>query len=201
MLLNLRAIFGLQTPQHSRSRGGSWLWSGVAALLMAISLMVFVEEALADATIATRTAGVRLFDKPNLKSNVLASLDDGVQLTGLEKKGLFWKVRLADGATGFVMITQVDSGTEGTGLRLQSAMRSLLKQRRGDGDAEESVRLRAKNAVMGIRGLDAGDLSEVGNLRPNYRDLEMLESLEVPQQAVDKLASDVLTESMTRSGT
>jgi hypothetical protein len=145
-------------------------------------------------------ATVKVLEKPHPKSAVIETIGLGVQLEAVQRKGLFWEVRTPAGASGFVMMTMVSEGSQQVGLKLQGAMRSLLKEKRGQDDGSEGARSRSKNAVMGIRGLNNGDLSQVGNLRPNYRALEQLEALEVDAQSVERLAREVMDEAARRTG-
>jgi hypothetical protein len=174
----------------------------VARWAVGLGLVGFVgmaQTAWAESSLVTRTDAVRVFEMPHLKAKTLETLAQGSSVAGLEKKGLFWKVKTPKGTTGFVMVTKVGvPGDEGS--KLQGAMRSLLIQRQAADGSGESARLRSKNAVMGIRGLDSDDLSRVGHLRPNYGALSQLESLEVDPRVVDQLAQDVLNEASARSG-
>lgn len=171
------------------------LCSGVP-FIVAFGFVLSSPVALAAEALFAKVGNVSILQRPDLKGPVLAKLEAGAEVTGLEKKGLYWRVKMADGTTGFVMMTLVSTRSAAVGAQLSGAMRSLLKQKR-EGDTEAgAARARSKNAVMGIRGLASEDLSAVGNLRPNTQALELLESWTVPPAAVQDLQAAVLLESI-----
>jgi hypothetical protein len=155
------------------------------------------QVAFAAEALFAKVANVSILSRPDPKGPVLAKLEAGAEVVGLQKKGLYWQVKTADGTTGFVMMTLLSTRSAAVGAQLSGAMRSLLTQKR-EGETEAgTARARSKNAVMGIRGLASEDLSQVGNLRPNTQALEMLESWSVSAASVQELEAAVLAESMT----
>ncbi len=160
-------------------------------------LPLFLSFAFAEELIS-KQANVKVLQAPKLKAKAVAKLKKGTKLEGLAKKGLFWKVKTSDGKEGFVMITKVQSAHQKGAKKLFTAMRSVLNEKKRA--KAGSGRARAKNAVMGIRGLsDGDDLSNVGNLRPNLRALEALEGLEVNPKSLGKIQNSVLKEADERN--
>jgi hypothetical protein len=182
-------------PARHQSTTGSWVtWILAAGLTLSL---LNAEVALAAEALFAKVANVSILSRPDPKGPVLAKLEAGAEVVGLQKKGLYWQVKAADGTTGFVMMTLLSTRSAAVGAQLSGAMRSLLTQKR-EGETEAgTARARSKNAVMGIRGLASEDLSQVGNLRPNTQALEMLESWSVSAASVQELEAAVLAESMT----
>lgn len=180
-------------------------WPGRVALLATVLTVVFLgagTAAEAANVLVVKASGARLLDKPRLQARTLEIMKAGATLSGLERKGLFWKVRAKSGTVGFVVVTGVGGENDSMRQQVQGAMRSLLTTRRASDKRQEaeSSRARATNAVMGIRGLESEDLSEVGLLRPNFGALQELEALEITPQHIESLASAVLAEAEQRSG-
>lgn len=148
--------------------------------------------ALAAENLTAKVDGVAVLMQPKMGSKTVAELKAGDELQGLERRGLFWKVKTADGKSGFVMITKVASGNTAVSAQLSGAMRSILKSKKDE--TASSGRVRTQDAVMGIRGLSNDDLSGVGALRPNLEALAQLESFTVPDRDIEALQSAVLTE-------
>jgi len=167
---------------------------GIAACVLSV---LNAQVALAAETLFAKVANVSILSRPDPKGPVLAKLEAGAEVVGLQKKGLYWQVKAADGTTGFVMMTLLSTRSAAVGAQLSGAMRSLLSQKRDAETEAGTARARSKNAVMGIRGLASEDLSQVGNLRPNTQALEMLESWSVSAASVQELEAAVLAESMT----
>lgn len=149
------------------------------------------------AALVVRADKTPLLSKPRLKAEIRASLGKDTTLEGIEKSGLFWKVRTPDGAEGYVVVSKVHA-PQSSAAKLKSAMRSVLSETQGS--QTDNPRARSKNAVMGIRGLsDGDDLSALNSLRPNLAELEHFESFTVQLDQVEVLQSNVLKEADFRN--
>lgn len=169
--------------------------SGSIKFLPLCALVVF-GNALADALVV-RADNTPLLSEPRLKAETRATLGKDTTLEGIEKSGLFWKVRTPDGAEGYVVVSKVQA-PQSSAAKLKSAMRSALTEKQGS--ADDNPRARSKNAVMGIRGLsDGDDLSSISNLRPNLTELEHFESFTINPDQVEVLQSNVLKEADFRN--
>ena len=59
--------------------------------------------------VKTVTEGVEVRKDADAKAEIIATLKKGENLTATDRKGSYWKVKLADGREGFVPVTSVQS--------------------------------------------------------------------------------------------
>lgn len=85
-------------------------------LIATASLILFSSVSLAAPKIApkptavkTVAEGVEVRKDPDGKAEVIATLKKGENLTALDRKGSYWKVKLPDGREGFVPVTSVQT--------------------------------------------------------------------------------------------
>jgi len=83
-------------------------------VIAAASLVLFSTASIAGSKLApkptavkTVAEGVEVRKDPDGKAEVIATLKKGENLTALDRKGSYWKVKLSDGREGFVPVTSV----------------------------------------------------------------------------------------------
>ncbi len=59
--------------------------------------------------VKTLSDGVEVRKDPDNKAEVLVTLKKGENLTAIDRKGSYWKVKLSDGREGFVPVTSVQT--------------------------------------------------------------------------------------------
>ncbi len=148
--------------------------------------------ALQAAEFAAKKDGVSVLAQAKRDAAVLKELKQGETVEASDREGMYWKVKLPDGKEGFVSALQIErKAQDDSGI--QSALRKSALAARSS--ADEGSASRARSSVMGVRGLDESkDLSQAGNLRPDYRSVYLMEDRVIAPKRVQKLGQDVLEE-------
>jgi len=134
---------------------------------------------------------VKVLEKSQKGAAELGVLKAGEEAEALERAGMFWKVKFK-GKEGYVSILDVNRQADGADTGLSKAIRNAAQESRGQ---DENSGVRARSAVMGVRGLDEGDQSAgAGNASPNLRMVYSMEDLPVAKGEVEKLGEDVFKE-------
>ena len=155
-------------------------------------LSVMIATAATALTVTAKKDGVKVTKEASKSSDVLKTLKKGESLDALERKGLYWQVKVDGDATGFVSILKVKRGSAASG-GIAEAIRAASEEGRADGDNIENTRTRS--AVMGVRGLDeSSETQYAGNAKPNLRLVYQMEDRRVPKKRVQKLESQVMKE-------
>ena len=143
-------------------------------------------------SVSAKKDGVKVTKEAKKSSEVITTLSKGQKLEALERKGLYWQVKLDSGALGFVSILKVKRSADSAG-GIAEAIRAASEEGRAEGDEVENTRTRS--AVMGVRGLDESDETQyAGNAKPNLRLVYQMEDRRVPQKRVQKLEAQVMRE-------
>ena len=135
--------------------------------------------------------GVQVFSEPQKGSTVLTTLKKDESLSENGRKGMYWKVDLKDGKTGYVSVMKVKFKTKDSDTALSSALRDAVRQGRSSDDASN---IRNRSAVMGVRGLDeSNEAAFAGNAKPNPRLIFQMENFVLEESKVEligKLVED-----------
>lgn len=155
-----------------------------------ISAFFLATSAFAGQAVEAKKNGTKVFSEASKKSSVLKTLKKGEQLDTLERKGMYWKVSLS-GKEAFVSVFNVKKITSNSAI--SEALKDAVKQGREEGDG---ANMRARSAVMGVRGLDESESSAfAGNVKPNLRMVYAMEDLLVTSDEIQSLESSVFAES------
>lgn len=144
------------------------------------------------ASLAAKKKKVEVISKPKKGSAVVETLKKGDLMESLGRAGMYWKVKTSGGKVGFVFVTKVKRKST-TGNSLAKAIRAAAKDGREENDDSGSVR--ARSAVMGVRGLDeSGETAFAGNVKPNLRMVYTMEDRRVSRKNIDHLGNMVMKE-------
>jgi hypothetical protein len=147
--------------------------------------------------IEARNNGVKVFSEATNKSSVLKTLKKGDALTSVERKGMFWQVKL-DKGDGYVSVLKVKRSSGGDKGGLVGAIRSVQKESR---ETDDVAGTRSRSAVMGVRGLSEDDNTQfAGNVKPNLRAVYFMEDNFSTSKDVEKLGDMVFNEIEKRAG-
>jgi hypothetical protein len=134
---------------------------------------------------------VKVLQKSQKGAAELGVLKVGEEAEAIERAGMFWKVKFK-GKEGYISILEVNRQADGGDTGLSKAIRNAAQESRGQ---DENSGVRARSAVMGVRGLDEGDQSAgAGTASPNLRMVYSMEDLPVTKSDVEKLGEDVFKE-------
>ncbi len=148
-------------------------------------------QGLLAAPIAAKKDGVPVTAEPKKDATVLLELKKGETLEAEGREGMFWKLRLKDGKTGYVSVLNVQRQS-GEASGLQGALREAALEAREAGEGENT---RSRSAVMGIRGLDeSAETAAVGTLRPDLRAVYRMEDRVIATQRVEAMENLVTKE-------
>jgi hypothetical protein len=163
----------------------------------AIALAAVAEVAFAVGGVTPKgKKEVKVLAEANKSAAQIASLKDGEEAEALERSGMFWKVKLK-GKTGFVSILDVTRSGEGTNSSFAKAIRNAAQESRGQ---DENSGVRARSAVMGVRGLDESDkVGNAGSVQPNTQMVYSMEDLKISQKEIDRVGEMVFDEVETRA--
>ena len=127
------------------------------------------------------------------KSAVVEKLKKGQTVDAGDREGLYWKVNLANGKSGYVLFLHVQAKTGGEeDSTLAQALRNAVKQKR---EEDDPANIRARSTVMGVRGLDeSSEVAFAGNVRPNLRSVYNMEELVIEQELVEQIGEVVSAE-------
>lgn len=163
-----------------------------AFTLLCISALWCLSGFSLAATVEAKKNDVKVYAEPTNKSAVKAQLKKGQKIPSLERKGMFWEVKLQDGQSGYVSVLMV-SRQAGDDSKLSDAIQNIVKDGRSSNDA--STEARSRSTVMGVRGLAASDSSaSAGNTRPNLRAVYDMEDRVVSDNRIQRLGQAVFKE-------
>lgn len=149
------------------------------------------------AEVEPKSSDVTVYADATNKSEAIGSLKTGQRLEAVERKGMFWQVKTADGKVGFVSVLQVKHRADTTS-GLASAINSAVKEGRGGDAVTES---RSRTVVMGVRGLREDDSAgKAGDVRPNLRAVYDMEDKTVSKAKIEDLGDKVFQEIARKSG-
>lgn len=139
----------------------------------------------------------KIYKEATNKSDVVGDLKSGESVESVERKGMFWQIKMKGGETGFVSVLAVKHKADSND-NLAKAIKNAVKQGRADeGDSD----VRQRSAVMGVRGLAEDDSAgNAGKIRPNLRAVFALEDMTVRKKDIEALGADVLSEIEKEAG-
>lgn len=163
--------------------------NSVSNLLICLPFVLVAQMAVSSEVEAKKD--LEIYKEATNKSDVVGTLKSGDSAESVERKGMFWQIKMKSGASGFVSVLSVKHKAESSG-NLAKAIKNVVKQGRADEDDSDS---RQRSAVMGVRGLAADDsASNAGSIRPNLRAVFAMEDHDVRKNEVEALGAEVFAE-------
>ena len=133
--------------------------------------------------------GVKLLTTASKSSAVVKTLKKGEAVEAVDRKGMYWRVKVGD-KEAFVSVLKVKKITNASAI--SEALKDAVKQGREEGDG---ANVRARSAVMGVRGLDeSSEVAFAGNVKPNLRMVYSMEDIIVSSGQIEKLENLVFDE-------
>jgi len=149
------------------------------------------------AHVEAKSEGVKIFSDSSKKSSVVKTLKKGDVLESIERQGMFWQVKMTDGAKGYVSILKVKRKAVEEEGGLVDAIREAAKEGRENEDGNG----RQRSAVMGVRGLAQDENTEfAGNVKPNLRAVYFMEDEFVNEAQIESLGNKVFAEIEKKAG-
>ena len=131
-----------------------------------------------------------IYESNNRKSEEVGKLQYGKKIDAIERKGMYWKVNF-NKKEAYISVRKVKIVKSDNSGVLNLITEEIQKSQNKD----DSSMVRARSAVMGVRGLDEGrDIEFVGNVRPNLRLVYNMEGLVVSKSDIISLQSLVENE-------
>jgi hypothetical protein len=156
---------------------------GMVAVVLGFGLTAHAAE------LSAKKDGVAILAQAKRDAAVLKELKQGESVEASDREGMYWKVTLPNGTQGFVSALQMERKAQ-EDSSIQSELRKSALAARSS--ADEGSAARARSSVMGVRGLDESkDLSQAGNLRPDYRSVYSMEDRSVPPSRIQKLGLEI----------
>lgn len=160
-------------------------------VLTLIVFMSFIPALYAKGKVAAKSNGVEVYAEAKKDASVLQKLKKDELLDSLERKGMYWEVKTADGKQGFVSVMKVKLMPQNA-KGINSMLKNAVQEAR---EANEINSGRTRSTVMGVRGLDENsEVQFAGNMRPNMRLVYKMEDLDVPQKRLDALQAKITRE-------
>lgn len=161
----------------------------VSNLLICLPLLLMAQTAVSSEVEAKKDLDI--YKEATNKSEVVGKLKTGDSAESVERKGMFWQIKLKSGETGFVSVLSVKHNADVNG-NLAKAIKNVVKQGRADDDDTDS---RQRSAVMGVRGLAADDsAANAGSIRPNMRAVFAMEDHDLRKKEMEALGAEVFAE-------
>ena len=158
--------------------------------IAASAIFFFSSAAFGEHLLEAKKDGVKVYQKASKKSDVVRTMKKGERIESSSRKGMYWQVNLSENSSSFVSVFKVKKVKQTSAIN--EALQDAVIQGRKDGD-EENVR--ARSAVMGVRGLDeSGTVQEAGNVKPNMRLVYVMEDLYIPRTEILTLEAEVMAE-------
>lgn len=174
--------------QFQRILAGRW-----SLLAICISFVLGAASPSFAGKVQAKKRVVKVYEKASKKSAVLKKFKKGATMETVERKGMYWQVKLDGDKLGFVSVMSVKRKTGGQDSDLSSALRSAAQKGRRDGG--DSSNMRARSAVMGVRGLDeSSETAFAGNVKPNLRMVYNMENIHVNDKQIRALEKMVARE-------
>lgn len=152
----------------------------IGALLAGVSSPAIALE------VAAKSDGVSVYRDANKNSEEIGVLKKDQAVEAIERKSLYWHVKLPGGQKGYVMFTKVNR-LEGSSSNLAQAIKDAAHDSR---DMDDVKSVRSRSAVMGVRGLSEGEQSAAaGNVRPNLRMVYQMEDRKVEEKSVAHISN------------
>jgi len=156
---------------------------------LAIFSLGFSGAVYAGKFVKAKKDGVKVYAEASKKADVLTTLTKGQSLDASERKGMYWQVKVS-GKLAFVSVFKVKKVNKSSAIA--EALKDAVKQGREEGDG---ANVRARSAVMGVRGLDESDSSSfAGNVKPNLRMVYAMEDLLVGSDQLSLHENSVFNE-------
>lgn len=153
--------------------------------------LCFSMSALGAQLVEAKQDGVKVLKDASKGAGEVGTLNKGQTAEALDRKGMYWRVKLSGGQEGFVSFTAVNRKA-GEASALSEAISAAAKDSR-DMDGTKSARTRS--AVMGVRGLDeSAETGSAGNVSPNLRMVYAMEDRVISKKRIEKLNELVQTE-------
>ncbi len=158
-----------------------------------LSLSLFVASGAAfSAQVSAKKDGTQIMSEPKKGGSIVKELKKGETIESSDRAGMFWKVKTADGISGYVSVMAVQREVENDS-GIQNALHDAAMKARNSSESGETTR--ARSAVMGVRGLNENnELAEIGTLRPDLRAVYHMEDRPLSGKRVDKIEELVLRE-------
>ena len=161
-------------------------------MVLSLACWFFGASAFGQSMVVAKKDSVTVTAEPSKDGKVLKSLAKGTPMEALERKGMFWKVKV-DGVEGFVSVMSVERQQGGEGGSIAKAIQNAAAEGREKEDASNGQR--ARSAVMGVRGLDeTEETAGAGNVKPNLRMVYLMEDRMVSTKKLKSLEDMVMKE-------
>ena len=161
----------------------NWLYFVLMAALL-------IPSGLYASVLTAKRDKVSVFEKPSKKANVLKVLKKGDEIEAMERKGMYWRVKV-EKAEGYVSVLKVKRKPAGVNS-LSKAIRAAAQQARSE---DGVTKARARSAVMGVRGLsDSDTVSSAGNVSPNTRIIYEMEDRNTSEKDLEDLGNLIYAE-------
>ncbi|MBP9707572.1 MAG: hypothetical protein KBD78_08000 [Oligoflexales bacterium] len=153
---------------------------------------IFLGSNLFASTLSIKKDGVELLSEPKKGANVVQTLKKDEELIAVERKGMYWQVKLPDNkTTGYVSVlsaTHKPDQKEGISGLLNAAVK--------EGRAENEVNsTRTRSTVMGVRGLDdTSQTAFAGSVKPNMKLVYAMEDFAVADDRLAKHTEAIMKE-------
>ena len=135
---------------------------------------------------------VKVLEKPSRSAKVISQIMSGLSIVGQERKGMYWRVKLKNGAQGYISMMRVKRSVSTTGSTLAEAIRNAAEKSRGD---DPKTGVRSRSAVMGVRGLnESNDVANAGSVSPNLRMVYAMEDMKIASKDIERLNELVFSE-------
>jgi hypothetical protein len=146
----------------------------------------------AGTTLAAKANGVKVLSEPKNDASEIAALKQGDTVEGIERQGMYWKVKTKQGKQGFISFSKVSRQADGESNSLAKAIRDAAKDSR---DVDGVKGTRSRSAVMGVRGLDTSEeTASAGSVKPNLRMVYSMEDRIPTNEQVAQLGNLVQQE-------
>ncbi len=159
-------------------------------MISVLAAMTFAVTAMS-ATIAAKKDGVKVFDRPSKRANVILKLKKGQALEASERSGMYWRVQVEDSKTGYVAFMKVRRKASSSSA-LSNAIKDAAHKSR---DMDGVKTARSRSAVMGVRGLDeSSETAYAGNTTPNLRMVYAMEDRQVSAKKIRRHENLIMEE-------
>ena len=162
-------------------------------VLKSLGIFLLVSSGtLQAAEVMAKKDGVPVYAEASNRSTVVIKLKAGQAVQSNERKGMFWQVKLSNGAIGYVSVLAVNRQANENDSSFAKAVRAGANKGR---EGSEVNALRSRSSVMGVRGLDESEESaSAGNVTPNLRVVYAMEDRHVSEKKLQALGAAVTSE-------
>ncbi len=161
----------------------------IKSTVVGLALSMIPSLAIANGLTAKKD-GVEILSEAKKGSSVIKTIKSGEAIDGLERKGMFWEVKVA-GGLGYVSVMNV-TRSGGDSDKLNNVLRNAVTDGR---DASDESQSRSRSAVMGVRGLDdSSESAFAGNVKPNLNLVYQMEDFKVSKEDILRHGDLVMNE-------